>query len=325
MVLSLNLTNIPFLPRTRKIIGYWIFWVSIVIGILIKGISVVWNLTWPYDQDLLRDISFVQAMLDKDFFKDPSYLGAYNWYCPLKAFFEYILVKITGFSPNIIVTRWSAYFNILSPILLLVFLCKTVRNNLIISFTLIAYLMWNLKGLPEWGAASYSPFGFAVNFGQVFFLSVSIFYLHVLKIRKDRLFFYLGCLVGLAFLAHVGPAIIFLLFIPIREFLERKGEVQREFFTKMILFGIGFIFISSPLLWQIYKNGMQQINPYPATFLLSPINPVNWRYFLYSTLNFYTLTSFLGLTIVIKKSIIFWLWNESYNKNFISHNRNPFK
>ena len=82
----------------------------------IKGMATVWDLSWPCDVDLYRDIGFAQSIREGYFLSDPLYLGEKIWYNPLVPGLIALVSAITGQPVYLVATKLGPILNLLAPL-----------------------------------------------------------------------------------------------------------------------------------------------------------------------------------------------------------------
>ncbi len=213
------------------------------------------DLNWYCEVDFDRDMAFVQGALDGHPEKDPNYKGEYIWYNPLLFSLEALVTKITGMPPYLVLARLGIYFNLLGP---LFFILMTVRffDFKIAAASLMYFLFFSAGNMLAWGAATYSPWAYPVNFMQfIFYLNLLLCY-NAFSTEKYSRFFLLGAMLGISFLGHMAPTLLIILIM----ILIQSGKIinaikgkntkrARQYFYQGVVTFIPMIMVCSPFLF----------------------------------------------------------------------------
>jgi hypothetical protein len=200
------------MDRTRRSPAGWLLSFPVLVTGLLALVCLylartTWDLRWPYDVDLFRDIGQAQAVRDGNLFGDANYRGELAWYNPLGTWIVAALSAITGADVATVATRGGVLLNLLSPIALTV-LVRRWFGRAAGGFALVAYIFLVCANYPSWAVATYSPWLFQANFAQ------GLFYLALLAVPpaferpEMRWAILLGASAGLVALAHTAPALI---------------------------------------------------------------------------------------------------------------------
>jgi hypothetical protein len=237
----------------------------------LQGQQVTHDLSWANDPDFDRDASFVQGALDGHFGKDPSYAGQWLWYNPLLFLIETFLVRITGMSPHLIVTRAGPYLNLLGPVAFVLMVGYLFDRRIALA-SLLSFLFLSSGQLLGWAGATYSPWLYPVCFAQfLFYLNIILCYKAFTSGRLGW-FLLLGVCAGLSFEGHAAPTVLIILIIGSLQinnlYLAAKNKdaagLSRSAWQCLILV-IGFLLTASLLLYYIFgKYHLKLINR--ATF-----------------------------------------------------------
>ena len=167
------------------------------------------DLTWPQDHDLYRDMASAQSLLDEGFGHDPCYLGEKIWYNPLVPAVMALAQRVTGLPLPEVFARGGTYLNLLAPLSFFA-MAAMLFDGWTAVLALCGYLFAVGGAFPSWGAATYSPWIYPVNFAQTFFyvliLRLALLRGQPLSVRWALL---TGALCGLTFLAHTAPTLLF--------------------------------------------------------------------------------------------------------------------
>jgi hypothetical protein len=296
---------------TRK----YVFTAGIFIMLLMafaQGYKTTHDLNWGCSIDFDRDMSFIQGTLDGHFGKDPSYLGEYLWYSPLLFSIETIIVKTTGLSPNLVVTRAGIYLNCLAPVTFVIMVLILFGFETAIA-SLLSFLFLASGNILGWGSATYSPWLYPVCFVQFLFYLNIIFLYKAISTQRYIWFIILGSFTGLSFLGHVAPAvIIFLMTMMIQVnnvfYAIRNGDqkiIKKYLFQSLILF-VTFLVAASPILIVIYgRYKMHYINRAPFEYVG----------FIFTVKSFGELIKAnINLTFLISLAGVYWFYKNYENR-----------
>ena len=274
----------------------------------VKGLATVWDLSWPCDVDLYRDIGFAQSIRDGYFLSDPLYLGEKIWYNPLVPGLIALGSAVTGVPVHLVATKLGPFINLLSPVGFYVMaVCIFGRRTAVVST--MAYLFINLGALPSWASATYSPWLFPSNFVQgLFYLGLAAYW-RSLKVDSMRWTVAAGVLLGLTFLGHTAPALILgsIMFLVTLQVLLRTwdegplcAERHRALLKLAAALGAALL-VSLPYAWSIlFHYGLVVINEEPSSWLWGKIAVFGADEFAAQNLSLLSLLPTLGLLWVIK-------------------------
>lgn len=172
-----------------------------------RGVLVTYDLNWPNDPDLYRDIAQAQTILDGSFMADPHYLGETIWYHPLVPGLVAALQWMTGARLHVLETRAGAYLNLLGPIAFY-FLTRAFLGRWTAVVAIAIFLFCTGDRGPSYASSTYTPWLFVANFVQaLFYLTVLALY-RAVQTNRGHHFAVVGILLGLTFLGHTAPAIL---------------------------------------------------------------------------------------------------------------------
>lgn len=167
------------------------------------------DLKWPHEHDLYRDVAAAQSILDEGFGRDPYYRGERVWYNPLTSLAMAAAHQMTRVPLPEVAVRGGVYLNLLGPVAF--FLMVWVLLDAWTAVLALGGFLFCIGGsFPSWAAATYSPWLYPVNFAQAFFYLL-IIRLAALRRTPLSVGWALGAggLLGLAFLAHTAPTLLF--------------------------------------------------------------------------------------------------------------------
>ncbi len=249
-----------------------------VVVLLGLAFAVCWRTTrdleWPQDHDLYRDMAAAQSFLDEGFGRDACYRGETVWYNPLAPLAGAFAHQLTGQPLRIVFARGGTYLNLLGP-LSFVLLAWRLAGGRVALIALSGFLVSVGGAFPSWGAATYSPWLYPVNFAQAFFYLL-VLRLVVLGERPLTAGWAIatGLLWGLTFLAHTAPTLIFAALLachlgaPLWARRREGWAVIRPLVWPVILLGAAAALVVSPFAWSIIGHyRLHIVNPVPNGFV----------------------------------------------------------
>jgi len=172
------------------------------------GWRTTYDLDWPPDFDLYRDISIAQTILDGGGLADPAYLDERLWYNPLVPASVAGISWLTGWSVPVLYARAGAYLNLVAPICFYLSIAYLFKDRLTAFVSTLAFLFITCQCPTSRACASYSPWLFTANFTQAGFYLTLLLYERALRWGRRRDFLFVGLSLGLTFLGHLAPALI---------------------------------------------------------------------------------------------------------------------
>lgn len=161
----------------------------------------------PPDEDILRDLGFIQGLLDGNWFGDPIHAGAWRWYPPLVHALAAGVAWLSGADLLSAWVRAGAWLNLASP------LCFYLMNTRLIGrwpavVATAVLVLFDGAAMSADEAAGYTPWTLTPALGwPAFFLGVWLVLGRAPGLRwRDAML--IGCVLGLAFLVHTVPAVL---------------------------------------------------------------------------------------------------------------------
>ena len=300
-----------------------LFVVVMCLAAFVKGLVTVWDLSWPCDVDLYRDIGFAQSIRDGYFLSDPLYLGEKIWYNPLVPGIIALVSAISGLPVHLVATKLGPLINLAAPAGFYVMAACLFGRRTAVASTM-AYLFINLGALPSWASATYSPWLFPSNFVQgLFFLGVAAYW-RSQKVDSMRWSLATGAILGLTFLGHTAPALILgcimvlgTLRVLLNTWHEGPLHAERHRAVLKMAAGLGVaLLVSLPYAWSIlFHYGLVVINEEPSSWLWGKIAVFGAAEFAAQNLSPLSLLPTLGLLWVImargrpveRRILLYWL------------------
>ncbi len=173
----------------------------------LKGAWLTTGIEVPPDADTIRDIGFIQGLLDGNLLGDPAVAGAFRWYPPLVHGLAALALRLTGAEPMAVWPHAGAVLNLLTP------LAFYSMNRALLGpwpATLAVAFMVLFGGSVMTGdeAAGYTPWTLTPALAwPLFFVAIQQMHRHAPDLRFSAAVT-IGALLGLAFLAHTVPALL---------------------------------------------------------------------------------------------------------------------
>ena len=186
---------------------------SLLILCAFRGLHLVAGLVRPPDIDSLRDVGFIQGLLDGNWFGDPAYTGEWRYYPPLVHALGALLARLLGAKdPLAFWVQAGVWLNLLTPLTFFFMANCLLGSSQAAAASATVYVLFNGAVSRPWMTGGYTPWPFIPSISQaLFFASVWI----ILKIgipgvtwKKLLSAVMIGALIGLALLAHLIPAVI---------------------------------------------------------------------------------------------------------------------
>ncbi|HYI83107.1 MAG TPA: hypothetical protein VEX11_07855 [Acetobacteraceae bacterium] len=174
------------------------------------GVMTTRGVSAPPDQDALRDIGFAQALLDGNWFGDPSYPGALRYYPPLLSVLAAVAAALSGAGEDLpgFWVSIGPWVNLAVPLCFFLMARRLLGGAAAGAAACLVFVLWNGAAGPPSAMGGYSPWLFAPGFAQAFFfLAILLIHARVAggRLRDAAL---IGGAIGLAFLAHIVPAVV---------------------------------------------------------------------------------------------------------------------
>lgn len=266
----------------------------------VKAIQTTGDLRWPYDLDQFREIGIAQSIMDHRYGTDHLYRGETIWYNPLTSIVVATLTRLTAAPVYLVVTRAGPYLNLLGPIAFYILVAYLFDRWTALAAT-AAFLFAPIGEAPGWAAATYSPWLFSPNFTQAFFYFGLVSYAKALRSTSWRWDAATGLLLGLTFLGHTAPAVIFGAIVAITTLTSLMGgDGEKRLRRALIIFATAFV-ISLPFTFSIlFHYHLRVANPVPSNWLYPSVALKNLPDLLGSFFSWFTLIALIGLVATIK-------------------------
>jgi hypothetical protein len=194
-------------PRFAAWLRPWMCVTALLIVCAAKGVWFTLGMEVPPDEDIVRDLGFIQGILDGNWFGDPTNQGAWRWYPPLLHGLAAAGVAISGVDLLPSWVRAGAWLNLASP------LCFYLMNTRLIGrwpavVATAALVLFDSAVMSGDEAAGYTPWTLTPALAwPAFFSAVWLVLRHAPSLRWGTAIL-VGTVLGLVFLAHTIPAVL---------------------------------------------------------------------------------------------------------------------
>jgi hypothetical protein len=251
------------------------------------------GLEWPCEDDFFRDMGGAQAILDGWAGSDPAYLGEVAWFNPLQPALFALLAVVTGLPLHVAYARLGPFVNLLGPIGFFL-LARQLMGRWAALAALVAYLFLGKPDVPSWFQATYSPWAWPMDFAQGFFFLTAAAYVRAVLTRRLRWDVITGVLLGITFLAHTAPTLVFVGMIFFLTAFSPRAERLRAI-RRLLVVGLVSLVVASPFLGPLLVNyKLQVLNHAPSEH-----EPIGAVFALLNMLTFRAAVAALGLGVTV--------------------------
>jgi hypothetical protein len=225
-----------------------------------------YDLEWPYDDDLFRDVAFAQTIIHGHFPADAYYAGEQNWYNPLGPAVIGGLARLFALQPIEVYAHYGAIIALVVPLAIFV-LAVALFGRWAGLASLFAFLFLGPNDVPSWVAPSYSPWLFANLLSLVPFALTVTAALRSRESGRYSVWAASGGLLSLTFLTHTAAAIVAGTVVLVLAWERAKASVVA---IRWGLVLVPALAVSAPLLATIlWHYGLQIKNTAPQDFFWS--------------------------------------------------------
>lgn len=295
---------------------YWaVGWAVILIAAaFVLAVRTNHDLTWPNEHDLYRDLASAESMARGDFGADPCYRGERIWYNPLTAALMATAHTVTGLPLPVVAARSGTYFNLAGPVLFFI-MVALLFDWWTAVLALAGYLFCLGGGFPSWAGATYSPWLYPVNFVQGLFYLLIILLIPLRKARPGaRWAMLFGLTLGLTFLGHTAPVVIFAVLFVFMMFSPARAGHQVRFHDWRQLGGPGalslliFALVISPYAASILGHyRLHIVNDIPNGYVADFLGFRHLPLFLGRHLDLPMLVAWLGVWLIVTQVKDAWV------------------
>jgi hypothetical protein len=185
----------------------WMVLVGLLLACALKGAWIAGGIEVPADADTIRDIGFIQGLLDGNLFGDPAVAGAWRWYPPLVHGMAALVLRVTGGEVMPVWIKAGAVLNLMTPVAFY-FMNRALLGPWPAVLAVAVMVLFGGSVMAGDEAAGYTPWTLTPALvWPLFFMSVQMLHRHAPALRFATAVL-LGCLFGLVFLAHTVPAVL---------------------------------------------------------------------------------------------------------------------
>jgi hypothetical protein len=251
------------------------------------------GLEWPCEDDFFRDMGGAQAILDGYAGSDPAYLGETNWFNPLQPSLFAALAALTGLPLHIAYARFGPFVNLSGPIGFYLLASQLLGRRAGLA-ALLAYLFLGNPAVPSWFQATYSPWAWPMDFAQGFFYLTLAAYARALATQRLRWDVITGVLLGITFLAHTAPTLVFVGMLFLLTLFSRRGD-RPSAVRRLFVVGVVSLLVASPYLGPLLVNyKLHVLNHGPSEY-----EPIGVGFVPRNLLSLRAAVAGLGLVVVL--------------------------
>jgi hypothetical protein len=228
------------------------------------GTRAVSGLIRPPDEDLMRDVGFMQAILDGNFFGDAVYRGELRWYPPLISLIGAATAWLTGGPLATVWIQVAPWFGLLGVVLFFG-MVRQLFDPMVAATAVAIYALVDPAVSQPWITGGYTPWPLASNLAALlFFVGVWMIHRHG-ALRRWRDAALIGAVLGLSFLAHMVPAL--LLSAIVTAVALREGGLHPRTLTWLALVAAVEVTLSLPFLLPLWlRYGLRVANSVPVAW-----------------------------------------------------------
>lgn len=208
------------------LLARWAPWslLSVLIALCaVHGARMTAGLVLPPDVDSFRDIGYAQGLLDGNLLGDPTHVGEWRFYPPLLAALRALLFRISGATD--LTAFWvqtGPWLNLLVPLAFFGMARRLASGSAAAAALATAVLvLWNAARDKFYSSGGYTPWpsgpilATAIFFGTVWLIRARV---EAARWQDAAL---TGACIGLAFLAHVVPAVVLTAIVTVAAFVAQ--------------------------------------------------------------------------------------------------------
>jgi hypothetical protein len=238
------------------------------------GVGTTGSLYWPADSDLERDAAQAMTIYDGDLLGDPQYVGETLWYNPLTPSLVALMARVSNQPLPLIYTRAGAYLNLLVPILFYLLVAVLLDQWTALMATAAFLFVQIAPSTSSQFYATYSAWLFAAELAQAWLYGTLIIFVIAIRTQRRRWYLLTGVLLGLAFLAHSGPALMLGLIIALHTVITViRDRTQRRaaWINFGLIIGLALI-VSAPLTYSLVLHyRLHVLNLIPGDSIHPPV------------------------------------------------------
>jgi hypothetical protein len=188
----------------------------------VQGLIITRGVEYPPDLDAWRDIGLTQAILDGNWFGDPTYPGEVRHYPPLVPGLMAVLFQIIGADDLLLFWVRAGVWLGLVPVFMFFFMARAMLGPRAACVGTALFVLLNSVVTPPWIGGGYSPWLLIPLLAQAFFFG-TLWLIHSLVTRGGWLSAgAIGAAIGVTFLAHTVPGLLLVGIFVITVLLTRE-------------------------------------------------------------------------------------------------------
>ena len=252
----------------------WISWLVLAILALVcilRGQTGIAAMSHPPDQDILRDVGFMQAILDGNWWGDPVYPGETRWYPPLIPAIGAALAWLAGADPAHAWLVAGPWLTLAAAASFVAMAARLLDLTQAVAAVAVFVLVDSAIGRP-WVTGGYTPWAFTPTVSAgLFFGAVWLIHGAARRLRwRDAI--QVGLALGIVALAHTVPALL-LSAIAAAAVLSSGGFRLRTvgWLAVVAALQVGLMVPYVLPLWLHYR--LQIANPIPGGYVTDLLRP----------------------------------------------------
>ena len=218
------------------------------------------------DQDAMRDMGFAQALLDGNWFGDPSYAGAIRYYPPLLPILAAAAAALSG--ARDLAAFWVAigpWVNLAAPLAFFLMARRLLGGAGAGAVACLVFVFWNGAASTSWLSGGYSPWFYGPGIAQIlFFLAMLLIHARAAagRLRDAAL---VGAAIGLTFLAHIIPAVILTVVATVAAGVAQGVRIRTVLWLAVV--AATQLAVMAPYLLPLLTTAEGVVNAAPAGFV----------------------------------------------------------
>ena len=199
---------------TRWQVGLpWVAVAALLSLCVLHGISSQRGVRVPADTDSLRDLGFIQGLLDGNYWGDPSYAGEWRYYPPLVHIIVAAIARVSGATDLLLLwTRSGIWLNLLTPVAFFLMCRGLFAGSGAAVAAICFYVLWSSSHVTPWIMGGYTPWPLTPSIAQTLFF-IGVLAIVTAKPPSFRMASLMraaliGLLIGLTLVAHLVPGVI---------------------------------------------------------------------------------------------------------------------
>jgi hypothetical protein len=240
------------------------------------------DLTWPCENDQIRDMGAAQSMLDGQGGADPAYLNVRWWYNPLVPAVVALSSRVLDMPLHEAYARLGAHLNLIAPLGFYAMMAVLFERRAALA-GLVGFLFLGPIQRVSWLHATYSPWLWTCNFAQGLLYLAILVAVSAYRARSRALGLGAGVIFGLTLLAHTGPGVVLagaLLALALGSlcFWRRAACAAKWALATSSAIGVVAAVTASPFWLDVIGNLRRGVrNPAPMQWIAGELVWQNWQ------------------------------------------------